>query len=354
MLVSLQYLRALAALLVVYFHATLQYASMGTGETLLPQFGRAGVDLFFVLSGFVMVASTAGRDMSPGEFWHRRATRVLPLYWGVTLFAVMVAIVVPQAVRSIELTWDHVVASFLFVPWPNPALPAGDPDLLSPVVIPGWTLNYEMFFYALFGLTLLARPAHRLWWLAAMIAGSILIGRTFDGDYAIAGFYGSTLLLEFLAGALIASAYGALRAPRGWLIAVFALIGLLCALDWWSPPVDRALLLGVPAALVVMGLAVVERNHGVAANRLGLFLGKASYSIYLTHGFTLAGLRVAVAASGVRLGEGAEILFVVAALVLSALVGGIVCVAFEMPVTRLAARLTSRRAPRRDSGPRVA
>lgn len=334
---SLQSLRAIAALLVVYYHAVLQLQSaLGRPDSSLPLFGAAGVDLFFVISGFVMWTSTAGRSMRPLAFYARRLTRIVPLYWAVTLAACAIAIAAPQLLRSTRFEWPHALASLLFMPWSNPGLPAAHPDLLSPVVIPGWTLNYEMFFYLLFGAALLVPQRQRPWAIAALILLSV------SAAYALAplvpnlSFYANSMPLEFLAGVIIA--WGATRfSPiprRFWPIATGILLILLCSLDAAALQLVRFLRLGIVAALVIITAVAAERA-GVAPRLKWLDrLGDASFSIYLIHIFVIAGLRGGVGLAGLTVNEASgEILFVAAALLGSIAIGLAVYHLFERPVS---------------------
>ena len=88
--------------------------------------------------------------MSPADFARRRIRRIVPLYWLATLFSATVALVAPSLLKSTVFDLPHLAASLLFMPWSNPA----DPSTITPVVVPGWTLNYEMFFYFVFALLL--------------------------------------------------------------------------------------------------------------------------------------------------------------------------------------------------------
>src|ERR1700712_2912253 len=108
MLVQLQYLRAIAALMVVYFHAVLQVAKLDPQyDTQMHLFGETGVDIFFILSGFVMWLTTSGREISPTDFYKRRIKRIVPLYWLATLFSAAVAVVAPSILESTVFHIPH-------------------------------------------------------------------------------------------------------------------------------------------------------------------------------------------------------------------------------------------------------
>ena len=350
---SLQSLRGIAALLVVYFHAVLQIRfALGRPQTSLPVFGAAGVDLFFVLSGFVMWTSTAGRDLSPLGFYKRRLVRIVPLYWIVTLAACLIALLLPQLLRSTVFTFEHALTSFLFLPWPNPGLPSTSPDLLSPVVIPGWTLNYEMFFYLLFGCTLLVPQQNRPTAVAGLIGLTLIAAHFLSPLVPNLHFYANSMMLEFLAGIVIAAAIARwqLPFPRFWPAAVLILLVALCWVEALDLQVDRVLRLGILAALIILGAAAAERAETAPRAVLLEHIGDASYSVYLVHVFVIAALRGVTKAFEIQIvGAGGELLFLAAALIGSVTVGMLVHRLVELPSTRFTSRLLMK--PRRDGRP---
>ena len=107
MILSLQYARGLAALLVVYFHATRQFKAFTPANESFVQFGELGVDIFFVLSGFVMWITTSTSQVGTMEFLKRRAIRIVPIYWTVTIAVGAIAFAFPGALRSTVLDTPH-------------------------------------------------------------------------------------------------------------------------------------------------------------------------------------------------------------------------------------------------------
>ena len=295
--VSLQYARGIAALAVVYFHAVLASVNAFAGRGApLPWVGAFGVDLFFVLSGFVMWASTAGRSISTGEFYRRRLIRIVPFYWSMTTVLLILVLILPGAAETTVIEPDHTIASYLFVPWPNPGM-AGRPvdDVMTPLLVPGWTLNFEMFFYLLFGLVLLLNAKKRfralLFGLPLVMIVCVLLSRyspTLE-------FYGSFRLLEFAGGVVLCHlcSESAGRAV-GMILATCALISGAIAL----PIIEAAqwpghvLWLGLASLLTLWALLKLEQQGHMPESRLLKLLGDASFSIYLTHIFVIAGLRV--------------------------------------------------------------
>ena len=282
LVLPIQYLRGVAALMVVWHHGIGQIQGV---EGYFPlRFGTSGVDLFFVISGFIMVMTTAGKNVTPMNFIGRRFIRVVPLYWMLTLALVALLLVAPSLFRTTVLTPGSLIQSLLFIPHYSPSH-AGE---VWPILVPGWTLNFEMFFYLVFAASLAFRQP--LIFLASALAMLVAAGYLL-GPFSnpIAKTYSDPILLEFVAGALIGHRWtaGRLRLPLS--ISIMAIVlgfALLVLRD--SPPLGSfTQLLG--AVFVVYGSLNVYllRWH----NGLLLALGDASYSIYLTHIISLGAWR---------------------------------------------------------------
>lgn len=329
---SIQYLRAVAALTVVWVHA--RYVIPGIAEQLgTPYFGGSGVDLFFVISGFIMVVTTAKDDLTPQKFFMLRVIRVVPLYWLATL-----ALVACKAGGG----WDPyppiaIAKSLLFIPfsWLE------DGKGLWPILANGWTLNYEMFFYALFALSLAAPRRVRLLALGLTLGSLVVIGRVF-GPFTspLASFYSSPLLLEFVAGMILA--HGWLR--DGWRsglpLSLFLIVfGFYCM----GSPHSRSMVMG-GAFLVVSGCL----NPRICAiqNRPLLELGNASYSIYLVHQFVLEALVWSWTRMFPRITWVSSAFFLALALMLCAIVGCLCYRFIEQPMTSRLRKLTRGSMPR--------
>lgn len=327
----------------IYFHSIGKVKSvLGSSNTDLPLFGAAGVDLFFVISGFVMWTSTVGRQISPFIFYRRRVARIVPLYWAVTLAASTIAIAAPEILRSTKFDIDHLLASLFFVPWPNPAVAPGVAFHLSPVVIPGWTLNYEMFFYVLFGAALLVSERKRPLVVASLILFSILGAHVFSQVLPTLHFYDSTMPLEFVGETFFAVLITNWKPPLCELpkIASIAALIALCVLEAYNPPPPRAIGLGSLSLLLVFSAVASEHSGNAPGAALLRHLGDASFSIYLIHGFIIAGLRIVVLVLGLRMtGLGGELLFVGTAMITSAAAGVALYHWFELPTSRAASRL---------------
>lgn len=291
-----QMLRAVAALVVAAGHVLHDAAGLPGGAPswiaaasgALPW--HAGVDIFFVISGFVIVHASArlfgGGWPAARRFLVRRLGRIVPLYWAATALFLMVQAASPGAVHGALGGVGWVAASFLFLPWPRPD------GLVQPVFGLGWTLNYEMLFYAVFALCVpLRRPAAIA---AAVLALGLLVAlaqvTALPGPLA---FWSDPIVLEFLFGVLLAGSL-----PLGWRLrggarlALAAFGAALFCLDL-SASLPRPLAFGLPALLLVAA-AVLGRPGAAlpAAERVAVLLGDASYAIYLTHPFPMRALAI--------------------------------------------------------------
>jgi exopolysaccharide production protein ExoZ len=322
----IQFLRAIAALMVVWHHAREQLTVLKTyfpGES-----GPSGVDLFFVISGFIMVVTTSRKRVSSLDFLLRRVVRVVPLYWLLTLSVVALAVVAPQLLRSTDISASHVVQSLLFIPHLSPSHPGTN----WPVLVPGWTLNYEMFFYVLFAISLLLNLHLRFAAMAVLLGGLVLCGLLLGPLNApVFATYTSPLLLEFLVGAMLGRLWLADRVLRStWGAALCLVVGLALLLWRDAPYAPLAQILG--SGLVVAG--ALSPRFREWRNRPMLVLGDASYSIYLTHLFALGLLRWAWTRMDISQSSPASAwLFMVSALLFASLIGWLVHRLVEQPLT---------------------
>ncbi len=275
--VSIQYLRGIAALLVVLHHARNPNAwlfnplSSFTG-------GEMGVDIFFVISGFVM-AIAATRE-TPLDFAVRRLIRVVPLYWIVTaVFITLRIIASPTEMQA--LTAAHIVKSFVFIPHLSPIYPGN----IWPALVPGWTLNFEMFFYFLFALGLAIRRPILL--VSVAVPLLVLSGVTWDFRDPIMVTYTSPLLIEFVVGVLLGVLYKRQMFPQTvcWLAPPAIL--LLSAPGIISPAYETFCRIVGASMLVAAALSMESKIRSIPLRGLKI-LGDMSYSLYLSHLISLA------------------------------------------------------------------
>jgi len=283
--ISIQYLRGIAAIAVVFAHIDEQLANFG--EHLNFGWGIAGVDIFFVISGFVMMITT-GRTTA-GNFIMRRLIRIVPLYYLFTFIFFAIVSLAPSLFKTTAVSSETLLLSLAFVPHYN----LGHPDKIWPLIPLGWTINYEMFFYAIFSMVLSFSFGRRIAILgcifSALLSFRLLIG---DGhSSAVYMTYTSPLLFEFLGGMVVAYYFVSMR-PMPPTIAVVFIVAGFALLASSIVPGERAIGYGIPAFLVVIGAVSLEKSKRVPIVPVLSLLGDASYSIYLSHIFSLGLLRV--------------------------------------------------------------
>lgn len=304
---NIQVLRGFAALAVVLLHIAPLISGLWGEATLNVSWGAAGVDVFFIISGFIMVHTNQDCSRTPIRFWIDRIIRIVPLYWAITflMVAILMAGFSPSGLHRIDA--GDLFTSLFFIP---DVRADGVPE---PILSLGWTLNYEMFFYLVFGLTLLARSMlFSVGALAVLFGGLAAAGHFLPGlvpDTHAGRFYTDPIMLEFVAGAGLALAFA-----RGWLRGWFAapitghamvllgVAGILAteflpggAMSAWE---NRVLWYGVPALFIVSGALVLHETGRSWRGALPLALGAASYSIYLLHPVVIHSVGRVVSAIG--------------------------------------------------------
>ncbi|WEJ98446.1 MAG: acyltransferase [Candidatus Sphingomonas phytovorans] len=322
-LFGLQYLRAVAATGVVLFHAT---EAAGAPWRI----GSRGIDLFFVLSGFLMIAITDG-GARPWPFFKDRLLRIAPLYWIVTTALIMVAVVGLAPYMTLDPV--RILTSFAFIPYGD--LTAG--RIILPILPVGWTLNAEMLFYTLFAL-ILVLPRYRMLVLTCIICGLVTLG-FLCGPTGAGAAWTQPILLEFVAGGWVGMAW--VRPERRRRIFLF-LLPALCV--WTALPVGRV---GAMVTLILAAVLFFEaRGAGIPKWRPLLLLGDASYSIYLWQIFPLQFVFVL----GQRLNVPPAILAIIASL--AAIGGGILAyLLLERPLLALFHRQRTRHGITIPAGP---
>ncbi|MND19852.1 Acyltransferase family protein [compost metagenome] len=275
MLYSLQALRAFAAWVVVCHHFMqifFDFQASGPIGQLLTDRGAAGVDIFFVISGLVIYLSTCDKAIEPRQFLLNRALRIVPAYWFYTALMATLLLAFSQWMPHQAFTWHHLLLSLLFIPAENPGGYG-----LYPTLNVGWTLNFEMFFYLLFGLAFLVRQRHhQLLVTAALLLASEILGRL----GVLSRFYSNDIIYEFLLGIGLGVLHrrGLIHHGR-WL--PLALLAVASLAIYHLDASRRLLHWGVPSAMIVLAFVALEPVF--RGNRLLKALGDCSYSVYLVH-----------------------------------------------------------------------
>lgn len=289
---NLQALRGAACLTVIWFHVTDWERQYGVRTPLFEQVrwvGTGCVDVFFALSGFLIPYSQAGRMGRPAAgpvFLLRRLWRIFPTYWAI-LAASALALLVLMGQPLFAHSWDQSWAYWVVL------LPSGPPNMY---VGPAWTLSYELAFYLVFAGVIMLRPrvgaAVMVAWGVAVV---VALADPPRNPYARA--FVSPFILELLGGYIAAVLVMNGRTGRGWTAVVLGVLYMVAAVvaarlhfgREWIPAVggDHRLwvaVYGLPAVLLVYGLAAIEIHGRVFAPHWLRHTGDASYSLYLAHG----------------------------------------------------------------------
>lgn len=344
---GLQYLRGIAALMVVFFHSRSYFSDVPSWTGL----GARGVDVFFVISGFIMAYSTQhlGTDLAAVKasllFLAKRIIRVVPLYW--------IAVLWTSAPYWINwLTTSHSLGDFYanFSPElisflkdlafiPHLSIEEDEQGEIFPIVIQGWTLNYEMFFYFIFGLSLLLRK-HRLLAVSVVIVALVVLGKIHKFKDVAGLFYTSSILIEFVFGIMLFHVYTKthqLSFDRVMLV-VLGVVGFLLLNS--GSNVNDKFVLAVAATIIVW--VFIHAFRGVDIGLLKL-LGDASYSIYLFHPAAFLLARWFFGYAGIGRDGYLNVIVIVMGQVLVALVIGItIYYMIEKPMLKILRNLLGR------------
>lgn len=277
---NLQILRAIAALLVCCFHFRdyLNFDTMKLGELLFGK-GGIGVPVFFVISGFIMVFTTRKIDFSQNiskqiiTFYKRRIVRIIPLYYLLTFSWMILGGNFLIYFKGEQLS--RLIHSILFLPQKD----------VFPVLYLGWSLNYEMFFYLIFGLSLWFKHK-RYYFIAAFFILTYLAGSVFQFDNGYMEMVTSPLNLYFVTGILFALLLEKRAVPKKWaavLVTTGISIFILFLLDIIS--VKHNLLILPIVSLFVLSFLLLDYTFRFQGKRSLIFLGDISYSLYLSHPF---------------------------------------------------------------------
>jgi exopolysaccharide production protein ExoZ len=339
MLYNLHLLRVIAALGVVYFHTTSE-----AGLKLDWDVGSRGVDVFFVISGFIIAYIGTSK---PDQFFRRRLIRVVPFYWAATLFVFAMVVVAPDAFRTTTSSIPHLLHSLLFIPHDQ----QGE---MQPTLILGWSLNFEMFFYVVFALALRISqkwsPVISVGWIVAFV----LAIHGFANHNDITNFYARPIVLEFCYGIGVFYLFSwcsqhkdqLLRvAGLKWML-VILLVGNLVALnvleEYYRNEIPRYLVAGIPSFFIVASALLLERLYGLATNNRFLYLlGESSYIVYLVHPYIVFTVLRKALHHPEAMSSPALVVLIVGLLALTSAIAIAIHVWFEKPVMAyLRAKLT--------------
>ena len=269
---QVQFLRGIAAFSILIAH------------TPYLQRGHFGVDLFFVISGFIMMYVT---ERSHENFLRKRIIRIVPLYWLGTFGLFALAAIAPDVLNTASTDIPNLLKSLFFIPYFNGRT-------FEPLLRLGWTLNYEIFFYLMFFIALSLSHTYRAVIATALLLGCVVFGQLADPQHPVAQFYANPILLEFVYGM---SAFYIFRAAQNYTESIHRGYARLCVLlgvslyvamffiPWSDDYSNRYLMWGLPCLLIFMLVAI----GGARLKTLGFFvlLGNISYSLYLLHPYVI-------------------------------------------------------------------
>jgi exopolysaccharide production protein ExoZ len=332
---NVQALRGFAATAVVFSHAT-----QAPGLHIPLSYGAFGVDIFFVISGFV-ISYIAAND--PRQFELKRIIRIVPFYWAASIGVFLIALFVPQLFHSTSADWRVLVTSLFFIPHDRPN------GTIAPMLFLGWTLNYEMYFYAIFAVAL---RINRQW--APLVASAtifaIMAMIPFVAPHSAAEqYYGYPIVVEFIYGIILFQVLRIYPATRnderlnGWFYACAGagLISLFLLLvpEYLQLLQLRYIVAGIPAAILLMCAVLFERRYSLIVKNAGILLvGDASYVLYLIHPYVVLGLmRFAFSSAGAspQSAQWAVVAFLIAVAIA---IAASIHLAFERPVINLLRR----------------
>jgi len=271
---------------------------------------HAGVDIFFVISGFVIVHASAKLFAAKGGakiFLRRRLRRIVPLYWIMTTLFLLVLLASPGSINKAIGGPSYILASYLFIPWARPD------GVMQPAFGLGWTLNFEMFFYAAFTPFLLLIRWQAVAGCFVLLGAFVALGKFIGFGNVQLAFWSDPIILEFCAGMVLALVLPGpvLNLPARLALAALAVALLHFALA--APGQWHAVVYGVPATLLVAAVLLGAPARTGSVEKLLVRLGDASYAMYLVHPFIMRGFTVLLHKFHAR-NELAGILYVLAGL----------------------------------------
>ncbi len=273
---NLQAVRAFAAIIVAFFHTGYVYGT-------LHAVGSFGVDIFFVLSGYIMARIC---EKTPTYFLRRRLIRIVPPYWTLTLLLFAVASRFPQLMGNTRPHVSELLKSLFFIPFFK------ESGLIRPLLFVGWSLNYEMLFYLLIWISLFLLPRWPLLLPSAVIVAGHIAAAAAHPQGVLGAFLAEPFILEFPLGALayyLARAVPAAAAVRwrwGSLGLVLGCTGALVLLQLFRPPLSHTAegsLYDLLSMLVVLGTSLLSQGGWDTRLAWVVLIGDASYVLYLAH-----------------------------------------------------------------------
>ena len=292
---NIQAIRGIAVISVILAHliiAEMKFGGSGKFLSYIYPFRFFGVDMFFVISGFLMIAITRSKPEGPARafrFLYGRAARIYPLYWIFSAAVFAAFLIRPEWVNSYQNNQINVFSSFMLIP-----------ERILPMLIVAWTLIHEMYFYIMFFLFLLILKGRYFYlWISAWSIAILVVNLSCDQNIPFIKLISHPLSYEFVAGCLLAKVYFSkdLKFNTKFLVAVSVTVTVLALIGSYSyyfttgeveiPSWYRLVIFGIPSFIVVSSMIYAEKN-GFLLHRSLMFIGNFSYSVYLSHVLTIS------------------------------------------------------------------
>lgn len=265
---NIQILRAIAAISVVSFHTAANLASNGNSApifSLITRKGFSGVDIFFVISGFIIMNSQIIHPRKPVEFFLRRLIRIVPLYYFTTALYCLIYFIKPGLFDTFKYSTSWLLASLTFT--------SGVASFGYPIILLGWTLEFEILFYGILAITsAFFKKANQIVSMAAILGFLVLNGV-------------NSIVLEFLLGIFCAFLSKQVRIAPTNAKALVVLGSITFSINYVTDvsQFGRVIIFGFPSFLLVLGIV----NLKPSSNRVAIELGNSSYSTYLVQILTI-------------------------------------------------------------------
>ena len=248
--------------------------------------GSFGVDIFFVISGYIMARIC---DTNPSLFLRRRLIRIIPPYWVLTLILFAASSELPKLLGATRASWKDLIESLLFIPFIK------ESGLFRPVLFVGWSLNFEMFFYLAIAVSLLIHQRRAIWIACGLVIACELLCRQFGQAVPALRFFSDTVMFEFpwgVAAYYIAKLVPPLTAVRFravWLVlaissTLFLLLSQCFGVHW---PVLNWSSVSVMSFLLVCSSALLSKGEWDTRSAALVLVGDASYILYLLHPYCI-------------------------------------------------------------------
>lgn len=283
-LYSINIIRCFAALSVVFFHIN-------------KSVGSFGVDIFFVLSGYLMSKILYEKKPSFSQFFYYRMTRIIPIYWLATFLVYLLVIFTPESFNNTEANFVHFIKSIFFIPFFK------NENILHPMLPVGWTLNYEFYFYLICSISILLGRKYKFYFIFLIISLFSFIALVFNNlPSNVIAFISNFIYLEFIYGIglyffikkINYLKFGCLHNSMYLLYFLLVIsISILIYIDVSIPVSNyiRFIYFGIPSLLIVFSTILLESSLKVfkhnALFRFFLLIGDSSYSIYIFHLFII-------------------------------------------------------------------